>query len=65
MALFQLADDISSEPDTTNNSIGVFIDLSIALDTINHKLLIKQHSHYGIRGVVLNYCISYLSIMKQ
>ena len=34
VALLQLVDDISSELDTTNNSIGVFIDLSKACNTI-------------------------------
>ena len=42
MALLQLVDDISSELDTKNNSIGVFIDLSKAFDTIDHKRLIKK-----------------------
>ena len=65
MALLQIVDDIFSELDTKNNSIGVFIDLSKAFDTIDHKLLIKKLSHYGIREVVLNWFISYLSNRKK
>ena len=65
MTLHQLVDDISSELDTKNNSIGVFIYLSKAFDTIDHKLLISKLSHYGIRGGVLNWFISYLSNRKQ
>ena len=44
-------------------SIGVFIDLMKAFDTIDHKLLMKNY-HYGIR-VVFNWFISYLSNMKK
>ena len=43
MALPQLVDDISNELGTKNNSIGVFIDLSKAFDTIDHKPLIRYH----------------------
>ena len=62
LPLPQIVDYISSELDTKNNSIGVFIDLSKAFDNIDNKLLIKKLSHYGIRGVVLNWFISYLAI---
>jgi hypothetical protein len=42
MALLQLVDDISNELDNKNNSIGIFIDLSKAFDTIDHSLLLKK-----------------------
>ena len=54
MALLQLADDISNELDLKNNSIGTFIDLSKAFDTIDHALLIKKLLYYGIRGIALD-----------
>ena len=46
MALLQLVDDVSSELDIKNNSIGVCIDLLQAFNTIDHKLLIKKLVHY-------------------
>ena len=42
MALLKLIDDILEEIDNKNVSIGVFIDLSTAFDTINHDILIKK-----------------------
>ena len=61
MALLKLIDDILEEIDNKNFSIGVFIDLSKALDTINHYILIKKLNSYGIRGVALEWLKNYLT----
>lgn len=65
MALLKLVDDISEQIDSKIHSIGVFIDLSKAFDTIDHDILIKKLNRYGIRGTSLNWFISYLSNRKQ
>ena len=42
----------------------VFIDLSKALDNVDHQILIKKLKYYGIDGTVLEWFKSYLSNRK-
>ena len=56
---------IFGEIENKNHVIGVFIDLSKAFDTIDHKKLLIKLEHYGIRGVCLNVIKSYLSNRVQ
>ena len=65
MALLQLVDDISSELDQKHHSIGIFIDLSKAFDTIDHSLLLKKLQHYGKQCLALDWFTNYLSHRHQ
>ena len=54
MALVDLYDKISSAIDRKEHSVGIFLDLSKAFDTVNHNILLDKLSYYGIRGLSLD-----------
>ena len=56
---------VSSALDKQEYSLGVFIDLSKAFDTLDHQILLKKCSHYGIRGSLLLWLHSYLNSRSQ
>ena len=65
MALIELYDKISLAIDKNEYSIGIFIDLSKAFDTLDHNILLKKLYHYGIRGKAWDWFNSYLCNRKQ
>ena len=65
MALLKLTDDISRSTDEGSITVGVFIDLAKAIDTVDHRILLSMLDHYGIRGVVNNWFASYLNNREQ
>ena len=64
-AILQIVDKIQKAIEAKNFSCGIFLDLSKAFDTVNHKILLKKLYHYGIRGIAHNWFSSYLSNRKQ
>lgn len=65
LALMKITEEISTAIDNHKHTIGVFIDLKKAFDTIHHTILISKLNNYGIRGVVLDWLISYLHNRQQ
>ena len=65
LALMDLVDNISKHIDQGNYSIGFFLDLSKAFNTIDHTILFDKVCRYGIRGVTLNWFKHYLNDRKQ
>ena len=60
-----LIDRIQKAIDNRSFSCGIFLDFSKAFDTVDHEILIKKLEHYGFRGLVKQWFISYLSERRQ
>ena len=64
-AILQLTRDITSSFEKGEYTLGVFIDLSKAFDTVDHQILNKKLQYYGIDGTALEWFKSYLISRKQ
>ena len=63
-AIVELVDKILNGFSEEKYTLGVFIDLSKAFDTVDHQILLKL-SLYGVKGKSLEWFESYLSERKQ
>ena len=64
-ALLQLVDQIYESFERNEYTIGVFIDLSKAFDTVDRNILMKKLEIYGISDTHLQWFRNYLSNRKQ
>ena len=64
-ALLELVEEITSSLDNKKYSVGIFIDLKKAFDTIDHDILAKKLHFYGVRGIAHKWVLSYLEDRKQ
>ena len=53
MALIHLRTKIAESIDQNKFSIGIFLDLAKAFDTVNHVVLLRKLDYYGVRGIAL------------
>ncbi len=51
--------------DKMNTPINIFLGLSKAFDTLNHKILLEKLKYYGINGMALNLMETYITNKKQ
>ena len=65
LAALEVADRIICDMDIGKIPFNIYLDLSKAFNTIDHKILFKKLDYYGIKGTSLNLIQSYLSNRKQ
>ena len=59
-AILELTSHLLHAHNKNLHSMGVFLDLSKAFDTLNHDVLLKKLECYGVRGIVNDWFRSYL-----
>ena len=64
-AIIQLVNEILHSFDENKFTLGVFIDLSKAFDTVNHQILLSKLEHYGVKSTNLKWFSDYLTNRKQ
>ena len=60
LAGLELTDRIHHLLDNGKIPLTVYLDLSKAFDTLDHRILLYKLSYYGIKGTALNWFVSYL-----
>ena len=65
-ALLKIQNDVLMSIDQNQAVVLIFLDMSAAFDTVNHKTLLGRLSNcFGIHGTALRWFESYLSYRKQ
>ena len=64
-AVMEVLDNIYQSCDNSETTIGIYLDLQKAFDTVNHSILLQKLEIYGVRGIIQNWFKSYLSNRKQ
>ena len=64
MAIIKLVDKVVSAVEKNESTLGIFLDLSKAFDTTDQDILLYKLEYYGFRGIVLDWCKSYLKNRK-
>ena len=65
LATIELVTKILQAIDNSEYTLGVFLDLAEAFDTVNYDILLIKLEHYGIRGIALDGFKNYLTNRKQ
>lgn len=65
LATIEFIDQVTLSLDKGEIPISIYLDLSKAFDTIDHKILTHKLKYYGIQGTTLKLCIDYLTNRKQ
>ena len=65
LASLELCDRILGYLDEGKLPITIFLDLSKAFDTLDHKILLSKLKYYGVNGIALKWFHSYLTNRYQ
>ncbi len=65
LALIELYDKVSSAIDNKKITVGLFLDLSKAFDTVDRNILFSKLEHYGFRGLILDWLKSFFTNRTQ
>ena len=60
-----LTDKVTTAFENKQSTLGIFLDLSKALNTIDNKILLNKLYHYGVRGISFSWFKSYLTDRTQ
>jgi hypothetical protein len=55
LALIEVIDNLIQNLENGNMSVGIYLDLQKAFDTVDHRILLTKIYNYGIRGTVFNW----------
>ena len=64
-AILEITDYLKTAIDNKLYTCGIFLDFSKAFDTVNHNILLRKLEKYGIRGLPLQWFLSYLTNRAQ
>ena len=64
-AIIQLVEQIYENFEENKHTLGMFIDLAKAFDTVDHKILLRKMEIYGIGGTTLKWFENYSTNRKQ
>ena len=64
-AILDMLNAIQTNMDKKMFPCGIFIDLKKAFDTVDHSILLNKLHHYGFRGMINTWFLSYLQDRTQ